>query len=258
MTRSRLPLVAVVVAFGLMYLPLLTVVAFSFNASSAPVLPITGLSTVWYEDLFADSAMWDAFLNTLKIGAATVVVSLVLSTLAALAIRHRQFPGRSAYEFLIGLPFLLPEVVTGLALLTFFTELGLSLSLTTILLGHTLFCIGAAFRVVAARLEALPGSLEEAARDLGRGPIGAFWRVTVPAMRSALVTAAVLVFALSFDQTIITILVTGTENTLPTFLWAKLRIGFTPELNALATMIFLTTILLCVPLAMRARPEELV
>jgi spermidine/putrescine transport system permease protein len=255
MKASRLLLVPVVVAFVLIYLPLVAVVAFSFDSSSAPVMPVDELTTSWYSDLLADGDMHQALINTLKLGAATVVIALVIGTAAALGLRGRRFPGRGAYEFLIGMPFLLPEVVTGVALLTFFTQIDLPLSLTTILLGHVLFCTGAGFRVIAARLEGMPRSLEDAAHDLGRGSFGAFWYVTLPGMRSALVTAGVLVFALSFDQTVITVLVAGTENTLPSLLWAKMRVGFTPELNALATLILLTTVLLSVPLALRARGD---
>jgi ABC-type spermidine/putrescine transport system permease subunit II len=255
MRAPRFLYVPLVVAFILMYLPLAAVVVFSFNASSAPTMPIHHLTTSWYSGLANDSDMREALVNTIKLGLSAVVISVLLASTGALGIRGRRFPGRGTYEFVIGMPFLLPEVVTGLALLTFFTQMHISLSLTTILLGHVLFCVGAAFRVIAARLEAMPRSLEDAAHDLGRGTLGTFWYVTLPGMRSALVTAALLVFALSFDQTIITVLVSGTQNTLPSLLWAKMRIGFTPELNALATLILLVTVVLSVPLAYRTRGE---
>jgi spermidine/putrescine transport system permease protein len=255
MKASRLLLIPAAITFVLIYLPLVSVVLFSFNASSAPVMPIQHLTGSWYSELFRDAEIQTACLNTLKLGIATVVISLALASSGALGMRGRRFPGRGAYEFVVGMPFLLPEIVTGLALLTFFTQAHVTLSLTTILLGHVLFCTGAAFRVVAARVEAMPRSLEDAAHDLGRGSLGAFWFVTLPGMRSALVTAAVLVFALSFDQTVITVLVAGTQNTLPSLLWAKMRIGFTPELNALASVILLATVVLAVPIALRTKGE---
>lgn len=256
MTRNRLLAVPVAATFLLIYLPLVAVVLFSFSASSAPVMPLEGLTAQWYSLLLEDEIMHEAVANTLKVGAITVVVCLVLATAGALALRGRRFPGRGAYEFVIGMPFLLPEVVTGVALLGFFVQAGVTLSITTILAGHVLFCLGAAFRIVAARVEALPQSLEEAARDLGKGPFGAFRAVTLRGLRSALVTAGLLVFALSFDQTVITIFLTGTDNTLPTFLWAKMRLGFTSELNAIATLILLVTALLVIPLALRARSTD--
>lgn len=255
MRTPRLLILPVAVAFLLIYLPLVAVVVFSFDASSAPVMPIDSVTTSWYSQILSDTDMHEALLNTLKLGVATVVISLTIGTLGALGLRGRQFRGRGAYEFVVGMPFLLPEVVTGIALLTLFTQLHVPLSLTTILLGHVLFCTGAGFRVIAARLEAMPRSLEDAGHDLGRGGLGTFWYVTLPGVRSALVTAAVLVFALSFDQTVITVLVAGTENTLPSLLWAKMRVGFTPELNALATLILLATVALAVPLALRTRGE---
>ena len=249
MSRHLL-LIPVAIAAALIYAPLIVVAIFSFDSSSAAVMPIEGFSTGWYERLWDDADVRAALENTIKIGIATVVVCLLLATAGALAIRGRRFRGRGIYEFVIGMPFLLPEIITGLALLTFFQQTGVKLSLGTILIGHVVFCLGAAFRVIAARVEALPSSLEEAARDLGRGPLGAFWLVTLPALRSALVTAALIVFALSFDQTVITIFVTSTDNTLPTLLWAKMRIGFTPELNALATVILAATVLVAVPAAL--------
>jgi ABC-type spermidine/putrescine transport system permease subunit II len=252
MTRHLL-LIPVAIATALIYAPLIVVAVFSFDASSAGIMPIDEFTVGWYESLWDDADVRSAVGNTLKIGAATVVVSLLLATAGALAVRGRRFPGRGIYESAIGLPFLLPEIITGLALLTFFQQVGIDLSLGTILIGHVVFCLGAAFRVIAARIEALPASLEEAARDLGRGPLGAFWLVTLPALRSALVTAALIVFALSFDQTVITIFITSTENTLPTLLWAKMRIGFTPELNALATVILASTLLIAIPAGLLAR-----
>jgi len=256
MSSKRLLAIPTAFAFLLIYLPLVSVVMFSFNSSPIPVMPLEGVSTEWYSEVFADEALQESLFNTLEIGAMTVVACLVLATAGALAVRHRRFPGRGAYEFVIGLPFLLPEVVTGVALLGFFAETDVTLSMTTILVGHVLFCIGASFRLIAARLEALPASLEEASRDLGRTAIGTFVYVTLPGMRSALVASAILVFALSFDQTVITIFLTGTDNTLPTFMWAQLRLGFNSELNAIATLILLATTLLVLPLSLRGRETQ--
>jgi spermidine/putrescine transport system permease protein len=250
---SRLLLIPVVIAGLLIYVPLLVVVVFSFSSSSSSVLPITGLTTQWYSELWDDADLKEAVVNTLQIGIAVVVIALALATLGALAVRGRQFRGRGLYEAFIGMPFLLPEIITGLALLTFFRQVDVDLSIGTVLVGHVVFALGAAFRIVAARVESLSPSLEEAGRDLGRGPLGVFWFVTLPALRSALMTAALVVFALSFDQTVITIFLTGSDNTLPTLLWAKMRIGFTPELNALASVILASTLLIAIPAGLLAR-----
>ena len=218
-------------------------------------MPIERYTISWYRALWFDGDMRAALYLTLKVAGCTVVIAVTLSVLAALGLRHRQFVGRGVYEFAINLPFLVPEIVVGLALVTFFNFAGVALSFETILVGHILFCLSAAFRVIASRLEALPSSLEEAARDLGRGAFGAFWYVTLPGLLSALLTAALLVFALSFDQTVITILVSGPQGTIPTVMWARMRLGFTPELSALATFILVATAALVWPIARWSRRQ---
>jgi spermidine/putrescine transport system permease protein len=250
--RHRVLLIPVGLALTLIYLPLVAVVLFSFNASTSPNFPFKHLTLNWYATLWNDAELKDAVLTTLKVGGLTAVIVVLLATAGAFALRGRRFRGRGAYEAVLGMPFLLPEVVTGISLLTLITLLKVDLSLTTILLGHVLYCVGAGFRIIAARVESLPRSLEDAARDLGRGSLGTFWYVTLPCIRSALLTAGLLAFALSFDQTVITILVSGTQNTLPTLLWAKLRIGVTPEVNALATVILGVSFLIAIPLGLRA------
>ncbi len=243
-------------AFLLIYLPLLAVVIFSFNRSAAPIMPITGWTLSWYSALIHDEEVRQAFWNTLKVGLLCDVAVMAIATMAALGLRGRQFRGRAIYEAWIELPFLLPEVITGVALLAFFSQTHTALNLRTILIGHVLYTLGVAFRLIAARFEAMPPSLEEAGRDLGRGAFGAFRLVTLPSAKSALLTAALITFALSFDQTMITVLVTGTDNTLPTIMWARMRIGFTPELNALATFLLLASFVLAVPIAWRFGRER--
>lgn len=249
MRGRHLLLIPVALTFLVVYLPLVAVVLFSFKSSPAIVMPISDFTTDWYGVLWRDSEVHAALRNSLILGAATVGVTLVLATPVALALRGRRFRGRGAYEFVIGMPFLLPEIVTGLALLTFFTQVDIDLSKMTIVIGHVLFVVGAAFRIIAARVETLPTTMEEAARDLGRGAVGSFVYATLPGLWSALAAAALIVFVLSFDQTVITIFLTGVDNTLPTLLWAKMRIGFTPELNALATVLLGITAVLAIPIA---------
>jgi spermidine/putrescine transport system permease protein len=246
---GRISVVAAVCSFLLVYAPLVTAIVFSFNRSAAPILPMRGVTFAWYRELWDDTELRTAFYNTLKLMGGTTIIVLVLATSAALALRGRHFPGRGLYEAVVEMPFLIPEVIIGLALVTFFSYVNVSLSLRTVLVGHVLVCLGIAFRVIAARLESLPRSLEEAARDLGFGPIRTFLRVTLPGAASGLVTAAVIAAAISFDQTMITIFVTGTDNTVPTILWAKMRLGFTPELNALATLLLVGSLLLTLPVA---------
>ncbi len=250
--RHRLLIVPLAIILTLIYLPLASVVLFSFNESSAPIMPIKGFTTDWYGVLFDDEVLRQALWTSVKIGLLTVLIVLVLATLAALALRGRRFRGRGAYEAVLGMPFLLPEVVTGISLLTLFNALELAPSITTILVGHVLFCLAAGLRVIAARVEGLPKAWtkQHATSGVGRSRRSGSSCCRGCGRRS--VTAALLVFALLFDQTVITILVAGTENTLPTLLWAKLRLDTTPEVNALASLILAFSFLVAIPLGARA------
>lgn len=253
---GRVLLIITILAFILLYLPLVSVVLFSFNAGTAPVLPMRGLTLSWFGELFLDDDIRRAAFTSISIGLSSVVVCMVLGTPAALALRGRTFRGRGAYEAIIGLPLLIPEIITGTGLVTLFTIMNVKFSFWTILAGHVVITVGAGFRVIAGRAEALPRSLEEASNDLGRGVWGTLWHVTLPGMASALVTAALVVFALSFDQTLVTVFLTGTDNTLPTLLFSRMRIGFNSELNALATVLLFATVLLMVPAILLSRKES--
>jgi spermidine/putrescine transport system permease protein len=227
-----------VVAFGfaLVYLPFLVILLLSFNDSPAPTLPFKGFTLHWYSELLHDDALKTALVTTLKVGIAATIISTAFGTLIAVSLRNARFRGRGLYELLLSLPFLLPEVTVGVATVTALDAAGVTLSIWTIGLAHVLVTLVVAERTVAVRLSQIPGSWEEASRDLGRSALATFFLVTLPNLRSALLTAALLTFTVSFDQTIITSLVAGTDNTLPTFVFAQVRRGFTPELNSIAAL----------------------
>jgi spermidine/putrescine transport system permease protein len=235
-----------VVGFGftLVYLPFLVILLLSFNDSPAPTLPFKGFTTHWYSELLHDDALRSALGNTIKIGLAATVVSTAFGTLIALGLRNARFRGRGLYELALSLPFLLPEVTVGVATVTALDAAGVTLSLTTILIAHVLVTLVVAERTVAVRLSQIPPSWEEASRDLGRSPVQTFFLVVLPNLRSALVSAALLTFTVSFDQTIITSLVAGNNATLPTFVFAQVRRGFTPELNSIAALFLVVSSLL--------------
>jgi spermidine/putrescine transport system permease protein len=153
------------------------------------------------------------------------------------------------------MPFVLPEIVTGIALLTYYTWIGFRLSLTTVLIGHVVFCLAVAVRTIGGRLQSLPRSYEEASYDLGAGRLRTFYLVTLPNIRTALFTAGLLIFTISFDETVITIFAIGQQNTLPMVIWAMMRRGFTPEVNALATLTFVASLILIVIVGIRLREE---
>lgn len=227
-----------VVAFGfvLLYLPFFVILLLSFNDSPAPTLPFKGFTLHWYSQLLQDDALRTALGNTVKIGLAATVISTAFGTLIAVGLRHTHFRGRGLYELALSLPFLLPEVTVGVATAAALDAAGVTLSLTSILVAHVLVTLVVAERTVAVRLTQIPASWEEASRDLGRSPFATFFLVVLPNLRGALVSAALLAFTVSFDQTIVTSLVAGNQSTLPTFVFAQVRRGFTPELNSIAAL----------------------
>jgi spermidine/putrescine transport system permease protein len=254
--RASIPLLVLVVfVFFFMYLPMLLIVIFSFNSSQVTILPLERFSLVWYQQLFADQKVIDAFINTLIVGAGSTVVALLLGGSGAFALNRINFPGKPVYEFVVTMPFVLPEIVTGLALLTFYTWTGFRLSLLTVLVGHVVFCLAVAVRTIGGRLQSLPRSYEEASYDLGAGRVRTFTLVTLPNIRTALFTAGLLIFTISFDETVITIFTIGQQNTLPMVIWAMMRRGFTPEVNALATLTFVASLILIVIVGIRLREE---
>ena len=157
---------------------------------------------------------------------------------------------RELLQFVVFLPFLMPPIITGLSLLVFFREIDFERSLLTVVIGHTVFVLAIAYRTILVRLQSLGRSLTEASYDLGATPLQTFRHILLPNLAGAMVGAGALSFALSFDETLITILVTGTDNTLPIRLWAMMRLGFTPDINALVALVLGLTTLLCL-LAMR-------
>jgi spermidine/putrescine transport system permease protein len=255
--RASIPLLALVVfVFFFMYLPMLLIMIFSFNSSQVTILPLERFSLVWYQELFADREIIEAFINTLIVGAGATIVALLLGGSGAFALNRLHFPGKAAYEYVVTMPFVLPEIVTGLALLTYYTWVGFRLSLTTVLIGHVVFCLAVAVRTIGGRLQSLPRSYEEASYDLGAGRLRTFVLVTLPNIRTALLTAGLLIFTISFDETVITIFTIGQQNTLPMVIWAMMRRGFTPEVNALATVTFVASLVLIVIVGIRLREES--
>jgi putative spermidine/putrescine transport system permease protein/spermidine/putrescine transport system permease protein len=228
----------------LLYSPLFVPIVSSF-------FPLVRGAIVWssptlssYVSLAANGEILAALRTTLVVGACTVVLAVGGGTLLALY-HHGRGRGRNLLQFIVFLPFLMPPIISGLALLIFFREIELERSLVTVVIGHTVFVLAIVYRTVLMRLQTMSGSLVEASRDLGANGWQTFWRVTMPNLSSAMAGGAVLAFALSFDETMITILVTGTQSTLPIRLWAMMRLGFSPDINALVALVLAFTILLC-------------
>lgn len=232
--------------YAFLYLPLVVLILFSFDQSTINGWPIKGWTLSWYRQIGLDDALVAAVGNSVSVAVRAVCIAVILGTLAALAIHRYRFPGKGAFLFVATLPIVLPGVVTGIAMLMFFSVFNVELSLTTVLIGHATFCIVLVLNNVLARLVRVPKELAEAAGDLGANALRTFWHVTLPSIRTAILSGALLAFTLSFDEVVVTFFLTGRQNTLPMEIWGRLRRGFTPELNAIATLIIAVSIALIV------------
>ena len=243
---SRSPLLAAyaLLVFAFLYLPIVVLIVYSFNREGVGGFPPKQLTLAWYHILFSDSAIWDSVLNSLLVAAAAVVLSLTLGLLAALALDRSTFPGKSLFRRLVLLPLILPGIITGLSLLMFAVFYRLQLSLATVFLGHGTALISVATTELFAGLQKIDRAQEEASLDLGATPWQTFWRVTLPNLRLSLIAAGLLIFTLSMDEIAVTFFLIGRDNTLPLEIWARLRRGITPEINAISTLIFAVSVIL--------------
>src|SRR5215203_4099229 len=229
--------IASAIVYLFLYLPLFVVILYSFSATKVNAWPIKGYTLDWYRELMVDRDILESVKLSVQIGLIAASIAVVLGTLTAFALDQFNFPGKPAIRFFIVMPIVLPGIVTGVALLSFFSMLGWPLSKWTIIIAHGTFCITLILNNVVARLGQLPRRLDEASADLGASPNRTFWRVTFPLIRPAILAGAILAFTLSFDEVVVTFFLTGREKTLPLLIWGRLRQGISPEINAAATII---------------------
>ena len=234
-----LGLVAIVV-YAFLHLPVLVLMVFSFNESRFTVW--TGLSWRWYRELAGNARMLAALENSLIVAVVATAVSTAIGTLAAYGLARFRPRGGRALEGVLQLSIVTPEIVTGISLLAFFQLMfrfvDFGLGLHTIVIAHVAFSIAFVLLVVQARLSALDPALEEAAMDLGAGPVTTFFRVTLPLLEPGIVAAALLAFILSFDDYVITSLVAGVgSETLPMVIYSMARRGVSPVVNALSAIL---------------------
>lgn len=230
--------------FAFLYLPIAVLILYSFNREGVGGFPPRHLTLDWYGQLLADGAIWDSVLNSLLVAFAAVVLSLALGLLAALALDRADFPGKSIFRRLVLLPLILPGIITGLSLLMFAVFAGFQLSLLTVFLGHGTALISVATTELFAGLQKMDRAQEEASLDLGATPFQTFWRVTLPGLKLSLIAAGLLIFTLSMDEIAVSFFLIGRDNTLPLEIWARLRRGITPEINAVSTLIFVISVIL--------------
>lgn len=228
----------------IMYLPILLTVIYSFNESKISSV-WGGFSLTWYRQLFRDEEMFRALWNSIVLAVCSCLLAAVLGTLGAFGMTKVKSRLNGPMEYLSTLPIMIPEIILGMVFLAFFGLLGLPFGMFTLILAHTAFCVPYIFMLVKARLVGMDPSLAEAARDLGAGEVRVFFDVTLPLIAPAIASGMLLSFAMSFDDVIISIFVTGVNvNTLPIRVYTQLKTGVTPEINALCTLMLAGTVVL--------------
>ena len=230
-------------AYAFLYLPIVVLVVYSFNRDGVGGFPPRHWTLDWYRTLFADSAMWTSVGNSAIVALSTVVLSMLIGFPAAYALDRYSFPGKAAFQRLVLLPLIVPGVITGISLLLVTVSSGFRLSLVTVILGHSTALTAVATTEIFAGLAKLDRSLEEASADLGATRIQTLVRIVLPGLRTSLLGTALLIFTLSMDEIAVTFFLIGRENTLPLEIWSRLRRGATPEMNAIATLIFLFSVI---------------
>jgi putrescine transport system permease protein len=237
-TWSRFNVTSVVLGFAFLYLPIVLLVVFSFNASKL-VTVWGGFSTKWYVSLFHNKGLMDAAWVTIRVGLMSATVATVLGTLGALALtRYTRFKGRMLFSGMIFAPLVMPDVITGLSLLLLFVAVDLDRGLLTVTLAHITFTMCFVAVVVQSRLITLDRSLEEAAMDLGAPPVKTFFQVTLPVIMPAIVSGWMLAFTLSLDDLVVASFASGPgATTLPMKIYSQVRLGVTPEINAACTLL---------------------
>jgi putative spermidine/putrescine transport system permease protein len=234
-----------------LFLPIATICLYAFNASNVQSWPLAGLSARWFGVAWHDPQVRAALWLSVKAGLAATAVALLLGSAAAFGVHRFRFFGREAVSLLLVLPLSLPGIITGIALNSAFNFAGAGLSLLTIIIGHATFCIVVVYNNVLARLRRMSGSVYEAAADLGAHGLLVLRTVTLPMLSTALVSGALLAFALSFDEVIVTTFTAGAQNTLPLWIFGAIRLGQQlPEVNVVVTFVLLLTL---VPVAIAAR-----
>jgi putrescine transport system permease protein len=263
MKRSLFPLTMLGFGYAFLYLPIALVMLYSFNGSRL-VTVWSHFSIRWYGELFHNAQIGEALWLSLRVAAVSATAAVVLGTVAAFAMqRIVRFFGRGAFEALAMMPLILPEVLSGLSLLLLFVLLGETIGwpqqrgATTITLAHIPFGMAYAIVVIRARLSQLDPALEDAAADLGATPWRTFLRVTLPLLMPAVVAAWLLAFTLSLDDVVIASFVTGPgASTLPIVIFSSVRLGVSPQINALATLLVLAVAVLIVTAMLMLRRAE--
>lgn len=262
MKQSRFLISVLAFGYAFLYVPLFSVIFYSFNDSKLATV-WGGFSTRWYGELFRNEQILDAALLSLRVAATTATLATILGTMAGLILaRFGRFRGRTLFSGMITSPLVMPEVITGLSLLLLFVSLQQLIGwpgqrgFTTITIAHTTFAMAYVAVIVRSRLVAMDESLEEAAMDLGCGPLRVLFDITLPLIVPAMLAGWLLAFTMSLDDLVIASFVSGPgATTLPMYIFSKVKLGVTPDINALASLLILIVSLglLAAWVAMRSR-----
>lgn len=241
--KTRWPFVYVGVITVITYIPIIMTVIYSFNASKLTSV-WEGFSLKWYAELFRDRDLKEALVNSLILAVLSCSCAVLIGTTGALGM-YRAKRKHEVIAYVSMLPIMIPEIILGMVFLSVFSLMGLPFGMLTLVIAHTTFCVPYVYSMVKARLVGMDKSLEEAALDLGASPVRVFFDITLPQIMPAILSGVMLAFAMSFDDVVISIFVTGPKvNTLPVKIYTKLKTGVTPEINALATVMLVITALL--------------
>ena len=250
----RLAKVYIAIILVFLYLPILVMIAMGFNASPLYAMPFQ-FTTHWYEALSGNAKLLSAGWNSVFIATITAAVATVLGTMAAVALSRRTFRGVTLLKILLLPPIAIPWLITGTAMLVFFFWTGIGRGFHAILIGHVALAIPYVVLVVGTGLATIRVDLEEAAMSLGTPPVAAFFRVTLPLLIPSIVGAALFAFAVSLDQFVVSyFLATPGSSTLPVEIYSAIRKGFTPEINAISTILLLGSMAVILAFAIFARP----
>lgn len=237
-----LPWLYIGLAFSFIYLPVGTLVLFSFQGGGLPVPPFDGPSIKWYGDVLRDDDVVNALLNSVLIAFCASAVAVSLGFFAAYGLSRYRLPGSGVMRAVLIAPLTVSYLIIGLGLLIVLTRLGLGLSLLTVGIGHVVINLPLAFAIIFAAMGAQQQNAERAARDLGAGEAQVIWLVTVPMVLPAIAAAFFLSVTLSWDEFIIAFLLARFDVTLPVEIWSLLRSGLSPRLNAIGSVVFLLSV----------------
>lgn len=238
------PMVYQAVLLLLMYVPIVVVIVYSFNVSKNTTV-WGGWTLDWYQKMAKNRSLLEALKNSLILASLSSGAAGIIGTLGAVGMARIQWKSKGAIEYISTIPIMIPEIILGMVFMAFFAMLGLPFGMVTLVLGHTTFCVPYVFMMVKSSLVGIDRSLGEAAKDLGASERRAFFDITLPLITPAVISGMLLAFAMSLDDVVISIFVTGARtNTLPIRIYTQLKSGVTPEINALCTIMLVVTFLL--------------